>query len=298
MSKTNIPTNSTLNKQDMDRIKMVARTVSNFIEISSNTLLEKLENKYSNKGTMNVIAYTLKKFFEEIGEDKKAEFWSEAGKELGREVYDEEMRSELTNNEKKNWKTQSEIMEIMNNIPIKDRTDYNRFLLLAMATFQPPLRKSFYQSVKFATTPGKLNKKDNFILLNKHPNKCFYVVNIDKVSKYDKFNEDNSKYIEISDPQLCKLLRDSYKQNPRTYVFETDEGKPYSINSISIILLERPFNLNFNILRSSYVSNFYKHNPYPKEKHELATKMRHSADIAQLSYLKRGKGYEEDTDNE
>jgi hypothetical protein len=155
------------------------------------------------------------------------------------------------------------------------------------------LRKAFYQSVKFATTPSKLNKKDNFVLLNKHPNKCFYVVNLDKVSKYDKFKEDEAKYIEISDPQLCKLLRDSYKQNPRAYVFETEEGKPYSINSISILLLERPFNLNFNILRSSYVSNFYNNNPYPKEKKDLATKMRHSADTAELNYLKRGRGYDE-----
>jgi hypothetical protein len=130
-----IPKGSSLNKQDMDRLKMVARTVPKFMDLAPSTILDKLEDKYTNKGTMSVIAYTLKKFFEEIGDEKRSDFWLEAGKELGREVYDEEMKSELTNNEKKNWKTQKEIMDIMNSIDIKDRTDYNRFLLLAMTTF-------------------------------------------------------------------------------------------------------------------------------------------------------------------
>lgn len=285
-NKESIPSNTSLNKQDLDRLKMVARTVPNFLEVSSGTVFKHLDDKYTNKGTFSVIAYTLKKFFDEMGEDSKSEFWGKIGKELSREVYDQETKNELTNNEKNNWKTQEEIMEIMNNIPINDRTDYNRFLILAMATFQPPLRKNFYQTVKFATTTTKLNKKDNFVLLNKHPNKCYYVVNLDKVSKYDKFNNDDHKYIEITNPQLCNLLRDSYKQDPRTYVFETKEGTPYSSNSISKLLLEIPFGLNFNMLRSSYVSNFYHNNLDMKSRNQLATKMRHSADIAVLSYNK------------
>lgn len=281
----NKPNLTSLNKQDMDRLKMVVRSEPNFMDIPSMDLLDVLDERYKNKGTFSVMAYTLKKFFEEIGENKKSEFWGAAGKELSKLVYDEESDNKLTNNEKKNWKNQEDIIDILNSIVIKDRTDYNRFLLLSMTTFQPPLRKSFYQSVKFATSVKQLNTTDNFVLLDK---KCHYIVNTDKVSKFDKFKEDDQKYIEISSPDLCKLLRDSYNQDPRTYVFEKDDGKPYSINSISIVLLERPFGLSFNILRSSYVSNFYNKNQDLKSRQKLATKMRHSADVAQLNYFKTG----------
>lgn len=276
-----------LNKQDVDRLKMVVRTNDRFDKIPSSALYNELDAKYKNRGTLSVIAYTLKKYFDEVGEKTKSDYWGEKGSDLAQKVYKQELKSELTGNEKENWKNQKEIMDIMNNIKIQNMTDYNRFLLLAMTTFQPPLRKAFYTNLKFMTSSKQDNGKDNYLYLQKSPSKCYYIVNNDKVSKYEKFKKDESMVIEINNPDLCKLLNNSYAQEKRKYVFETEEGTPYSINSISIVLLERPFKLNFNILRSSYVSNFYANNPYPKERKELADKMRHSHERAELSYLKR-----------
>lgn len=281
------PNGSTLNNNDMDRLRMVVRTNKNFESISSETLYGELNDRYPNRGTFSVICYTLKKFFSETRNQKKAEFWGDAGRKLSEEVNQQELRSELTNNEIKNWKSQKEIMKIMNNIDIKNRTDYNRFLLLAMCTFQPPLRKEFYQSLRFVLDKNKVDKKCNYILLQKDPQKCYYIINFDKNSKYEKFNQVENMLVEIEQPDLVKLLWNSYEQNPREFVLETCDGKQYSMNSICIVLLERPFHLNFDILRSSYVSNFYQHNPYPLERQELARKMRHSVDIAEKSYLKR-----------
>lgn len=280
------PRGSKFNNNDLDRLRMIIRTDENFATSNSDDLYRELDERYPNRGTFSVIAYTLKKFFEEIKNQRKADYWEEVAKELSGMVHNQEMKNELTNNEKQNWKDQEQIMKIMNNIDIQNRTDYNRFLLLAMCTFQAPLRKAFYQSVKFCTDKKKINKTDNYVFLQKYPNKSYYIINKDKVSKYEKFNEPESMLIELTNPDLIKLLWDSYNQLNREYVFETEEGKPYSMNSICILLLERPFNLNFNILRSSYVSNFYDKNPSLADKNELAKKMRHSVNIAELSYNK------------
>lgn len=280
------PKGSTLNNNDLDRLRMVIRTNKKFSQLDSNYLYNLLDERYPNRGTFSVIAYTLKKFFDETGQQRKADFWSEAGQELSSEVHGQEMKNELTNNEKENWKNQKDIMNIMNNIKIENRTDYNRFLLLAMCTYQPPLRKAFYQSVKFCVDKKKICSNNNYVFIQNSPMKAAYIVNNDKVSKYEKFKEPESMIIEIQNPDLIKLLIDSYDQNPREYVFETDKGGPYSMGSISILLLERPFNLNFNILRSSYVSNFYSKNPSLEAKNDLSRKMRHSYKIAELSYNK------------
>lgn len=276
-----------LNKQDIQRLKMVYYTDPNFGTKQSNKLFSALNNKYPNRGTLSVVCYSLKKFFEDKGNKTKSDFWGAKGGELAQDVQKQEKKGELTNNEKENWKTQEELLEIMNGIKINDITDYNRFLLLAMTLFQPPLRKAFYTDLKFLFNKKNNDGKYNYLLLQKKPKKSYYIVNNDKVSKYEKFNDENSMYIEIINPDLVQLLWNSYNQKKRDYIFESSGGKPYSINSISIILLERPFNLNFNILRSSYVSKFYKDNIYPQEREELARKMRHSPNVAALSYLKR-----------
>jgi hypothetical protein len=66
----------------------------------------------------------------------------------------------------------------------------------------------------------------------------------------------------------------------------SSEGEKYTSDTFTKLLLE-PLNLNFNTIRSSYVSDFYIRNPYPLERNDLARQMRHSASVANLKYLKR-----------
>ena len=279
-----IPNNTSLNAQDIDRLRMVINTTDKFQNIPSMSLFQILNDKYKNSGTFSVIAFTLKKFFAEIENPRKAAFWGNVGQHLSDFVKQQESKNELSNREKENWRSQDEIKDIIDKIEIKDRTDYNRFLLLSMATMQPPLRKSFYQSLKFATSIKQLNHVDNFVFLS--PDKCYYVINRDKVSKFDRFNKPDNKYIEIESERLCELLRDSYNQDERDYVFETSAGQPYSINSISILLLERPFKLNFNILRSSYITQHHEDHKTMYDKENLARQMRHGVHRAMVNYNK------------
>jgi len=295
--------NTSLNKQDMDRLKMVVRTNQNFMTSPSQKLFDQLDKKYENRGTLSVICYTLKKLFTETNEKKKSEFWSKKGSEISQDVNQQERKSELTGNEIDNWKTQEEILKILNDIPLDSITNYNRFLLLALTTQQPPLRKNFYATVKFLIDPKKNDGVSNYVVIETKPKSCYYIVNNDKVSKHEKFQDSEHTEIPIENKDLINLLHNSYDQKKREYVFESDNNKPYSINTISALLLERPFNLNFNILRSSYITAFYKKNIYPQEREDLAIKMRHSKEISEKSYLKRDplkdrKESQNDTDDD
>lgn len=273
---------------DARRLRMVALTEPKFETMDTKKLYQILTKKYNNSGTLSVISYSLKKLYNEMKEPKKAQFWEDKGAEFVKKNYDQETENKLTNNEKKNWKTQEQILELMNNIELKTQTDKNRFMLLAMTTRQPPLRKDFYRTLKFLFDEKENDDKSNYLLLKKLPMKSYYIVNDDKVSKWEKFKEDDNKYIEIIDKDLIKALWNFYNEDKREYIFETESGKPYTKNSFTKVLLENPFDLNFNILRSSYITNFYKNpkNQSMKEKQLLSQKMRHSLNTAQTAYFK------------
>lgn len=279
-----------LTKDDILRLRMVQRTVPDFDDIENNELYDKLENKYKNKGTLSVIAYSLKKAFDLDGKKKKSEFWGEKGAQLSQEVNDIEMQGELQGeNEKSKWKTQKEIIALIKELQENkklNKTEYCRYILLCMCVYQPPLRKDFYTHLKFLFNPKKNNKKDNYLLLQKAPLKSYYIVNNDKVSKYAEFNKEENKFIELINKDLINMLWKSYEGHKREYVFTTSNDTPYSKVAFTKTLLE-PIGLNFNILRSSYVSDYYVKNPYPKERANVAKMMRHSVDRAQTSYLKR-----------
>ena len=131
--------NIVLNKQDMDRLRMVADTADNFEKLTFNALYNKLDSRYKNRGTLSVICYSLKKLFVKMNSKKKSEMWGKKGLELAQEVNTQERKSELTGNEVENWKTQEEILKLMNEIPLKTRTNYNRFLLLAQQWYRQVL---------------------------------------------------------------------------------------------------------------------------------------------------------------
>jgi len=277
-------------------LKMVFRLDNDFDKTKTESLFKLLEDKYKNIGTLSVICYALKKFFDFVVPDKvKSDFWSEKGAELTSILKQQEMNGELTGeSEKKNWKTQKEILNIIKELSnnLKTITNKNRYLLLNMCVFQPPLRRGVYSTLRFITDEKKNNKKDNYLMLKPNPQKSYFIINKDKVSKYEKFNDPNNKKIEIISNELNELLNNSYNENKRDYVFESSDGGPYEASNMTKILLA-PLGLNFNILRSSYISNYYVKNPYPKEREELAKAMRHSTNIA-VNYVKRIKKNEDD----
>jgi hypothetical protein len=288
-----------LNEGDKSRLKWILTLDEDFEKTKNDDLYTKLKSKYPNVGTLSVISYSLKKFFDLVLDNQeKANYWAKRGAELAGELLNQEKKGELTGeSEKKNFKTQSQILEIINDLRSSTSTiNKNRYLLLNMAVFQPPLRRGVYATLKFLLNKKQDNKKDNYLLLQKSPMKSYFIINSDKVSKYEKFNKDENKIIEILNQDLNKLLWDSYQENKREYVFESSDGGPYSLTNFTKVILQ-PLGLNFNILRSSYISDYYVKHPYPQEREAVAKAMRHDKSQAELKYLKRLPTTETTTEN-
>lgn len=280
---------SHLNEGDKSRIRWVLTLDEDFEKTKNDDLYTKLKSKYPNVGTLSVISYSLKKFFDKvIDNQEKAEYWAKRGAELAGELLNEEKKGELTGeNEKKNFKTQSQILEIINDLKSSTSPlNQKRYLLLNMAVFQPPLRRGVYATLKFITNKKQDNGNDNYLLLQKPPMKSYFIINKDKVSKYQMFDTPENKIIEIQNQDLNKLLWDSYKENKREYVFESSDGGAYSLTNFTKTILQ-PLGLNFNILRSSYISDYYVKHPYPQEREQVAKAMRHNMSTGVLRYMKR-----------
>jgi predicted RNA-binding protein YlxR (DUF448 family) len=197
----------------------------------------------------------------------------------------EEKKNELDDKEKINFKPYDYFLKILND-PLKS-SDHNSFLLLNLLIKQPPLRTSFYSSAKIIHSDVQNDGKNNFVLIDdKNDGKIFYIVNEDKVNKYANFKNKNNK-IEILDPSLKNVIKESFKKYPRTFLFEINQ-KPPSNNSLLRWLrnITGLPNINFDMLRSIYVTNYHNKNKQYEQKEHLADTMRHSITTASKNYFK------------
>ena len=114
------------------------------------------------------------------------------------------------------------------------------------------------------------------------------MVNVDKVSGTRAFSDYGDAYIEVADPALIKLIYDSHKKYPRRYLIE--ETKNQKVNDSTILKWLRDITdikgLTVDMLRSSYITDYYEKNKTFKARKELAGKMRHSVMTASRNYLK------------
>ena len=300
-----------LTKTNIKQLKMISKkmNIENYEELTKNTnrkIHDSINKYYENVGTREQIAYSVKKLLmvehwegtrQQTAKHRDVKYWSEKSSGLTSELQTIEDKQEKTHNEKENWKTQAEIITIRDNIKqeietekneLKKYTIENRYLLLCMLTMQPPLRTNFYESCKIIKSSKDINETDNLLLLSKKGIKltAMYIINNDKVTeRQQKFKLKENKEIIIENEELIKILHDDYENRPRLYLFETHDKKPYK--NINETLLHKPLKINFDICRSSYITNFYKIHPYKKERSELARQMRHDMDTAYTKYNKR-----------
>ena len=63
-------------------------------------------------------------------------------------------------------------------------------MALALLTYQPPLRTSFYTSAMFATKTKDITSDENYILLiTQGRRRCYFIVNQDKASNYKEYSK-------------------------------------------------------------------------------------------------------------
>jgi len=224
--------------------------------------------------------------------DKYVKLYQEAGFKLLQENRAKENENQQDEKEIENYKPHNYFIDILNSVnvdDIKTKIGHYQYLLLALLTYQAPLRTNFYVTAKIIRSMKENDKTNNFIWITRKGSiKIFYIVNDDKVSKTKIYAMNkNLSYIKLEDNNLIKLINDSYEKYPREYLFEIN-NKPISQTTYLNWLrkITQVSQINNDIMRSSYVNWFYEHNKKLSDREKLAYQMRHSVLTSQRNYLK------------
>ena len=183
------------------------------------------------------------------------------------------------------------LIEDIDTTTITTKEEHMKYLLLNMLVYQPPLRTSFYSSCKIIRTKKENDKENNFISINRRGSlKVSYIVNKDKASNYKiyKMNKNLSSIL-VEDKKLAELINESYNEYPRDYLFVGNQGNNKVSDGTLLTWLKDITGingLNFDIMRSSYITWFYQNNKTFGQKTKLAHQMRHSAETAARNYNK------------
>lgn len=275
------------------------------LKFNKRTLIKIIkENNNWGDSSKESIYFTVARWLER--NDKKSNFIQQF-KQLGYELKDkrdkQEGENKLDAKEKDNIQPFDYFVNILNNIKIEDiktKQKHYEHLILALLVLQPPVRTSFYTSAIITTTMNKLDDKNNYIYIK--PDQVFYIINKDKVSNTKKYKTKNElSFIDITDKKLIDLLNDSISKYPRNYLFENDSNQK-GIKDETFLKYLRNITLirqiNIDMMRSIYITHYYKYHKTYKAREELALKMRHSIQTASKNYLKLAPETEPDKEVE
>ena len=229
--------------------------------------------------------------FNKKNNDRYVKIYSQKGYDYMKSNSKKEGNNELDEKEKVNYRDYEYFKNILDNhhAPTTLNAHY-KYLLLSMLVLQPPLRTNFYSSASLLETLDRNDHINNFIYINRRGKVHAYLfVNKDKASKYKIYSMDKSlSKIPIVSDQLAQMLSDSFKNYPRKYLFENKNKKPVGDSTLNKWLREitgLPA-INFDMMRSIYITWFYKNNKTFGERDKLALQMRHSQGTASKNYLK------------
>ena len=247
---------------------------SDIIELINNNV------KWSDN-TKQSIFFLLSKIYKLLNKDDIAKETSQAGFNLKQRIEEEKKENLMNNKEAYSYIPHEELVYIFNNLEF-NRENHFKKLLLGLVLLQPPLRSNFYITCKIIDDILLNNGINNYILVNEK--ECYYIVNNDKISKH----KNRTKIIHIKNKQLIKLLKQSIKYFKRVYLFETAKGGQITEEQLLKLIRKatgQPL-INISMLRSNYITWYYKNNSSLKAREELAKQMRHQASTGHLNYNK------------
>ena len=218
--------------------------------------------------------------------------YAQHGHDLQVKIENEAGENKLDEKELQNYRDYSYFHKILDNIPDEEDTlkrNYER-LLLSLLILQPPLRTSFYRTATFITNLKNNNGSDNYILINKAKKQVTYIVNDDKASNYKVYKtHPELSFIKIESQELADFIIDSLSRYPRSFLFE-NPGTGESLEDNAILKKLRDITalpaINFQIMRSVYITHHHKLHPTHNDKKKLSYMMRHSVDTASKNYNK------------
>ena len=262
-----------------------------FIDINKRFLIEFIEeNKSWGDSSKESFYFMIARYlYNKNNNDRYSKIYSEKGFELMQKTKLITEKNELDDKEKENYREYDYFINILEELPEPSNLkDHYKKLLLSLLILQPPLRTSYYNTAKLLSSVKDNDKKTNYIYLNRRGKpKAYYIVNKDKASNYKIYSMDKTlNKIELS-PELSLIINNSFIKYPRKYLFELDD-KPVSDTTLLNWLrkITKIDKINFDMMRSVYITWFYKNNKTFGARETLSRQMRHSQPTASKNYLK------------
>jgi len=262
-----------------------------FIDINKRFLIEFIEeNKSWGDSSKESFYFMIARYlYNKNNNDRYSKIYSEKGFELMQKTKIITEKNELDDKEKENYREYDYFINILEELPEPSNLkDHYKKLLLSLLILQPPLRTSYYNTAKLLSAVKDNDKKTNYIYLNRRGKpKAYYIVNKDKASNYKIYSMDKTlNKIELS-PELSLIINNSFIKYPRKYLFELDD-KPVSDTTLLNWLrkITKIDKINFDMMRSVYITWFYKNNKTFGARETLSRQMRHSQPTASKNYLK------------
>lgn len=224
----------------------------------------------------------------EMTNDRYFNSYSEEANRLYRLVENAERDNTQTDKEKENYRPLEYYKEFLAKYDAPTSYEY---LFLALLTLQPTVRASFYSSAIFTNSLKNNDKINNYIVVDRSKKKCYYIINNDKVSNTQGFQNGKNSIIEIEDDHLKDLLYYHYTdslETGRQLVFETPQGTQMStLYMMRMLRRMLGFDTNVNMFRSAHINDLYhKQNVTANQRQKLARQMRHSTDAGLNYYYK------------
>lgn len=149
-------------------------------------------------------------------------------------------------------------------------------LLLALYTYIPPLRCDFNHVRIYSNQelPARAGLEKNYVHLREKAHEATMVLREFKTSKMDSYEKELPE-------ALVKEILQSLEKNPREYLFEDKNRRPYrasSFNKWANRVLQRVFgrNLTISLIRHSFINSLDFNKITVEEKENIAKDMTHT----------------------
>lgn len=250
------------------------------------TMLKRIEAEYDANQTRKSLVSTIKalyKYNPKLKDKYPAQFekWSQRFREIDRAIINRVAHAEPTQKELLNWVEWKDVLQKQHELA---STQYGSIphLLLSMYSLIEPIRAD-YGNVRIIEGSRAIPPQNgNYIFLSPYPNQSKLVLHSYKTSrKYGAFER-------VLPDNLVDIIRASLRQDPRSYLFASDEDSPYlkknSYTRFANRTFERIFGKRFTIslMRHSFISNIDFNESTPATLFQYSKNMMHSIGMQQL----------------
>ena len=195
-------------------------------------------NKWGQSNKMHLY-FTIARFLFNLNKnDKNIKFCQQLGFDLKQAIDKKTSQNDFDDKEKENYREYDYFKNILDNAPTESPTirEHYKILFLACQILHPPIRTSFFTTASLLDKLADNDHENNFVYINRRgKGSVDFIINGDKASNYKTYKKNKQlNIIKVEDPVLVKMIIDSFKTYPRTYLFENMQtNEPYGDNSLS-----------------------------------------------------------------